>query len=88
LRYGQRIDAIVFGMGADELDEGDLPAEIERDHQAVIPSSRFSAFDLGAALWTSSIELQCAALMSPYQRSSATRVSGCRSKTQRACCAQ
>src|SRR6516225_7383304 len=39
--------------------------------------SRFNTFDFGAALWTSSIELQCAALMSRYQRSSATRASGC-----------
>ena len=36
LRYGQSIDAVVLGMGADELDEGYLPAEIKSDHQAVL----------------------------------------------------
>jgi hypothetical protein len=29
LRYGQSIDAIVFGVAADELHESDLPAKIE-----------------------------------------------------------
>jgi hypothetical protein len=33
LRYGQSIYAVVLGMGADELHEGYLPAEIESDHQ-------------------------------------------------------
>jgi hypothetical protein len=28
-------------MGADELDEGHLPAEIERDHQAIASACNF-----------------------------------------------
>ena len=38
LRYGQRVDAIVFGVSADELHEGHLPTEIKGDHQAIVSS--------------------------------------------------
>jgi hypothetical protein len=74
-------------MSANELHEGHLPTEIKGDHQAIVSSCnleprnlarlRLSTFDFGAALWTSSIELQWAVLMSLYQRSSAIRASGC-----------
>ena len=39
--------------------------------------SRFNTFDFGAALCTSSVEVQCAALTSLCQRSSVTLASGC-----------
>jgi hypothetical protein len=35
LRHLQCIDAIIFGVGADELHEGDLPTEIEGDQSGV-----------------------------------------------------
>ena len=41
LRYGQNIDAVVLGMGANKLHEGYLPAEIESDPQAVVSSRNF-----------------------------------------------
>lgn len=41
LCHGQSIDAVIFGMRADELHEGDLPLEIEGSHQAIIASSNF-----------------------------------------------
>jgi hypothetical protein len=41
LRYGQSIDAVVLGMGADELHKRYLPAEIESDHHAVVSSRNF-----------------------------------------------
>lgn len=40
------IDAVVLGMGANELHEGYLPAEIESDHQAVVSSRNFAATEL------------------------------------------
>lgn len=36
LRYCQRIDAVIFGVGADKLDESSLPVEIKRDDQPVV----------------------------------------------------
>lgn len=64
LRDGQRIDAVVFGMGSDDLYKGHLSAEIESHLPATsnLTRSRFRTFDFGAALWTSSVEAQCAAL--------------------------
>ena len=41
LRYGQSIDAVVLGMGADELHKRYLPAEIESGHHAVVSSRNF-----------------------------------------------
>ena len=41
LRYGQGIDAIVFGMRANELHERHLPTEIKGDHQAIVSSCNF-----------------------------------------------
>ena len=41
LRYGQWINAVVLGMGPNELDEGHLTAEIEGDHPAIISSCNF-----------------------------------------------
>src|SRR5262249_3347789 len=37
-RYGQRVDAVVFGVGPDELHEGHLATEIESNDQAVVSS--------------------------------------------------
>src|SRR5262249_54930936 len=39
LRHCQRIDAVVLGMGSDELHEGDLAAEIESNNQTIVSSS-------------------------------------------------
>ena len=41
LRYGQGIDAIVFGMTANEFHKGHLPTEIKGDHQAIVSSCNF-----------------------------------------------
>src|SRR6266567_115329 len=38
LRHGQCIDAVIFRVGADELHESDLPAEIEGGNQAIVSS--------------------------------------------------
>ncbi|CAK7262035.1 protein of unknown function (plasmid) [Shinella sp. WSC3-e] len=38
LGYGQGIDTVIFGMGANELDEGGLPVEIKGDYEPVIPA--------------------------------------------------
>lgn len=42
-RYGQRINAVVLGVGADELHERYLPPEIERDFQAIVSSCNFES---------------------------------------------
>src|SRR6516164_987703 len=41
LLYGQGIDAIVFGMTANEFHKGHLPTEIKGDHQAIVSSCNF-----------------------------------------------
>jgi hypothetical protein len=46
LRYRQGIDAIVFGMSANELHEGHLPTEIKGDHQAIVSSCNLEPGDV------------------------------------------
>jgi hypothetical protein len=75
LRYGQRVDAIVFSMSANELHEGHRRRKSKATTKfppatSNLARSRLSTFDFGAALWTSSIELQWAVLMSLYPRAS------------------
>jgi len=74
-------------MGADEFHERDLAAEIQRDHQAIVSArdlepDTLAVQDLGLRRCSlnSTIELQWAALTSVYQRSNATRASGCLSQ--------
>jgi hypothetical protein len=38
LRRGQRVDAVILGVRADEFHKSYLPAEVEGGHQAIVPS--------------------------------------------------
>jgi hypothetical protein len=72
-------------MRTDEFHESYLPAKVEGNHQAVVPSRdlepyalavQYLILALGAACLTSSVDIQCAALTSLCQRSRKTFVSG------------
>ena len=83
LRRGQHVDGIILGMRTDEFHESYLPAKSKATTRRWFPPatsnltrSRFSTLALGAACLTSSVDIQCAALTSLYQRSRETFVSG------------
>src|SRR5436853_6514654 len=46
LRHGQRINAVILCMSADELYKGDLSMEIESSHQAIVSSCDFEPHPL------------------------------------------
>ena len=46
-RSGQSVDPVVFSMGSDELDEGNLARKIERDDQAIRATLNFKPDPLG-----------------------------------------
>jgi hypothetical protein len=62
LRYGQSVDAVVLGVGADEFHEGDLPTKIKSGHQTVISSCNLEPDALAIAYfgyWSRSLDLVC-----------------------------
>jgi hypothetical protein len=83
LRDGQSVDAVIFCVGADELDEDDLPTKLERRHQTIVSSRNFEPdalavqhLGLRSGSCTSSVDVQFAALTTLYQRSRATFAPG------------
>src|SRR5262249_13116011 len=62
LRYGQSVHAVVFGMGADEFYEDDLPAEIKSSYQPIVASGYFESDTLAVEhlrFWRCSLNLVC-----------------------------
>src|SRR5579872_5009896 len=43
LGYSECVDAVVFGVGADEFYERDLPTEIECDDESIVPACDFES---------------------------------------------